>query len=112
MSAYKCAVDGCYAHVEERGEECGGHDERDYPQVVIPEHIETKETDRRGRLTLGKEFGDKRLTVAVIKSEDTMKGCDICETMKPADEVEKVKEQGGRHEPDGYVSVCAECRGN
>ena len=41
----------------------------DYPQVVIPEHIETKETDRRGRFTLGKEFGNKRLTVAVIKAE-------------------------------------------
>ena len=39
-------------------------------RVVIPEHIETKETDRRGRFTLGKEFGNKRVTVAVIKTED------------------------------------------
>ena len=38
-------------------------------RVVVPEHIETKETDRRGRLTLGKEFGNRRVTVAVIKSE-------------------------------------------
>lgn len=43
--------------------------DEEYPQIVIPEHIETKETDRRGRLTLGKEFGNRRITVAVIKSE-------------------------------------------
>lgn len=39
-------------------------------KVVIPEHITTKTTDRRGRLSLGKEFGDKRVTVAVVKVED------------------------------------------
>ena len=70
MTTYKCAADGCYAQVDERGAECGGHETPDYPQVVIPEHIETKETDRRGRFTLGKEFGNKRLTVAVISAED------------------------------------------
>lgn len=39
-------------------------------EVVIPEHITTKTTDRRGRLSLGKEFADKRVTVAVVKTED------------------------------------------
>jgi hypothetical protein len=39
-------------------------------RVVIPEHIVTKTTDRRGRLSLGKEFGDKRVTVAVVESSD------------------------------------------
>lgn len=38
-------------------------------KVVIPEHIETKTTDRRGRLSLGKEYGNKRVTVAVVKTE-------------------------------------------
>lgn len=38
-------------------------------RIVIPEHITTKETDRRGRVTLGKEFAGRRVTVAVIKSE-------------------------------------------
>ena len=70
MTVHKCAADGCYAQVDERGAECGEHDAPEYPQVVIPEHIETKETDRRGRFTLGKEFGNKRLTVAVIKAEN------------------------------------------
>ena len=39
-------------------------------QIVIPEHITTKTTDRRGRLSLGKEFANKRVTVAVVKTED------------------------------------------
>ena len=30
-------------------------------RVVVPEHITTKETDRRGRVTLGKEFADRRV---------------------------------------------------
>ena len=42
----------------------------DEPRVVIPEHITTKTTDRRGRLSLGKEFANKRVTVAVVKTED------------------------------------------
>lgn len=43
----------------------------DETRVVIPEHITTKETDRRGRLSLGKEFADRRVTVAVVKTERT-----------------------------------------
>lgn len=43
-------------------------------RVVIPEHIDTYETDRRGRFTLGKEFGNRRVTVAVIKSEPLEQG--------------------------------------
>lgn len=39
-------------------------------RVVIPEHIVTKETDRRGRFSLGKQYGDKRVTVAVVKVEE------------------------------------------
>ena len=70
MSTYKCAADGCYAQVDERGAKCGGHEEPDYPQVVIPEHVDTYTTDRRGRFTLGKAFGNKRVTVAVVKTED------------------------------------------
>jgi len=42
----------------------------DETQVVIPEHITTKTTDRRGRLSLGTEFADKRVTVAVVKTEE------------------------------------------
>lgn len=38
-------------------------------EVVIPEHITTKTTDSQGRLTLGVEFADKRVTVAVVKTE-------------------------------------------
>lgn len=37
--------------------------------VVVPDHIETLRTDRRGRLTLGKPFANRRVTVAVIDSE-------------------------------------------
>jgi hypothetical protein len=41
----------------------------DDTRIVIPEHITTKETDRRGRLSLGKEFAHQRVTVAVVKTE-------------------------------------------
>lgn len=40
-------------------------------RVVIPEHIVTKETDRRGRFSLGNQYGNKRVTVAVVNTEDT-----------------------------------------
>ena len=39
-------------------------------KVVIPEHITTKTTDSQGRLTLGMEFADQRVTVAVVETED------------------------------------------
>lgn len=39
-------------------------------RIVMPEHITTKETDRRGRLSLGKEYGNQEVTVAVVKVED------------------------------------------
>lgn len=45
-------------------------------KIVIPEHIVTKETDRRGRLSLGKQYGDKRVTVAVVKVEDASQNND------------------------------------
>lgn len=38
-------------------------------KIVVPEHIETKVTDTRGRVTLGNEFADRRVTVAVVESE-------------------------------------------
>lgn len=71
MAVFKCAHEGCYAQVDERGETCGQHD--DPPgetRVVLPEYIAAKETDRRGRFTLGKEYANKRVTVAVIKAEE------------------------------------------
>jgi len=40
------------------------------PRIVIPEHIETATTDSRGRLTLGSDFADKLVTVAVVKTEE------------------------------------------
>lgn len=43
----------------------------DDTKIVLPEHIITKETDRRGRLSLGKQYGEKRVTVAVVKVEET-----------------------------------------
>ena len=70
MPSYKCAADGCYAQVDERGAECGGHEIPDYPQILIPEHVDTYETDRRGRFTLGKKYGDQKVTIAVVKTED------------------------------------------
>jgi hypothetical protein len=44
-------------------------DEED-TRIVMPEHIVTKTTDGQGRLTLGVEFADKRVTVAVVETED------------------------------------------
>jgi len=35
-------------------------------RVVIPRDIVTKKTDSRGRITLGSEYADKEVTVAVI----------------------------------------------
>ncbi len=36
-------------------------------RVVIPRDIVTKKTDSRGRITLGSEYADEEVTVAVIK---------------------------------------------
>lgn len=36
-------------------------------RVVIPRDIVTKKTDSRGRITLGSEYADKEVTVAVIE---------------------------------------------
>lgn len=44
-------------------------------KVVVPEHIETRETDRRGRFTLGSDYADERVTVAVIESEGQSDWC-------------------------------------
>ncbi len=35
-------------------------------RVVIPRDIVTKKTDSRGRITLGSEYADQEVTVAVI----------------------------------------------
>ncbi len=39
-------------------------------RVVIPKDIVTKRTDSRGRITLGSEYADKEVTVAVIEVEE------------------------------------------
>lgn len=39
-------------------------------QVVVPEHITTEKTDRRGRFTLGSDFKNKRVKVAVLDVEE------------------------------------------
>ncbi len=36
-------------------------------RVVIPRAIVTKKTDSRGRITLGTEYADEEVTVAVIE---------------------------------------------
>ncbi len=36
-------------------------------RVVIPRDIVTKKTDSRGRITLGSEYADEEVTVAVIE---------------------------------------------
>jgi hypothetical protein len=36
-------------------------------RVVIPRDILTKKTDSRGRITLGSEYADEEVTVAVIE---------------------------------------------
>ncbi len=38
-------------------------------RVVIPRDIVTKKTDSRGRITLGSDYADKEVTVAVIEVE-------------------------------------------
>jgi hypothetical protein len=35
-------------------------------RVVIPKDLVTKKTDSRGRITLGSEYADEEVTVAVI----------------------------------------------
>lgn len=47
-------------------------DEED-TRIVIPKDIMTKNTDDRGRVTLGTEYADKRVTVAVVDVEETQK---------------------------------------
>jgi len=39
-------------------------------RVVIPRDIVTKTTDSRGRITLGSEYADTEVTVAVIETHD------------------------------------------
>jgi len=39
-------------------------------RVVIPKEILTKKTDSRGRITLGSDYADKDVTVAVIEISD------------------------------------------
>jgi hypothetical protein len=39
-------------------------------RVVIPRDIVTKQTDSRGRITLGSEYADEEVTVAVIEVSD------------------------------------------
>ncbi|WP_259532918.1 hypothetical protein [Halalkaliarchaeum sp. AArc-CO] len=39
-------------------------------RVVIPKEITTKKTDSRGRITLGTDYADKEVTVAVIEVFD------------------------------------------
>jgi len=36
-------------------------------RVVIPRDIVTKKTDSRGRITLGSEYADEEVTVAIIE---------------------------------------------
>lgn len=39
-------------------------------RVVIPRDIVTKTTDGRGRITLGSDYADSEVTVAVIEVQD------------------------------------------
>lgn len=50
-------------HIEHETNDDGG------TRVVIPEHIETKNTDGRGRFTLGTAYANRRVTLAVVESE-------------------------------------------
>ncbi|WP_154670809.1 hypothetical protein [Halalkaliarchaeum desulfuricum] len=45
-------------------------EEADDTRVVIPKEITTKTTDSRGRITLGTDYADKEVTVAVIEVND------------------------------------------
>lgn len=41
-------------------------EEAEDTRVVIPRDIVTKETDSRGRITLGSKYADEEVTIAVI----------------------------------------------
>jgi len=39
-------------------------------RIVIPRDIVTKKTDSRGRITLGSDYADSEVTVAIIETHD------------------------------------------
>lgn len=45
-------------------------DDAEDTRVVIPRDLLTRTTDGRGRITLGSEYANREVTVAVLNAED------------------------------------------
>ena len=42
-------------------------DADDYPRVVIPRDLQTLKADDRGRISIGTEYNNKRVRVAILE---------------------------------------------
>lgn len=79
--------------------------------ITIEGVLEDAGIERAGDAEIiGVSFNMNGDLVLSVRDKSQMTGCDVCETMKPADEVKGEKVGNAGEVPDSYLQVCEECR--